>query len=346
MRVDHPRWKDRIDRRAALIVGVYLVVAVAWILGSDWLAARIAGGDPGLYARIQSMKGIAFVATLAAGLYLAIAWANAREWHLALAKRELEETLMVSQRLEALGTLAGTVVHDFNNVIAVIRGTTTLIELEGKASDGVLARLRQIEQAAGQAEQLVRQLQLFMRNAPVAFETADLREVLKALAPILERAAGRDISLQVDPAGLGLPVQLVRSQVESTILNLVVNARDALADRQEKRIRLSAGRRKLDRHVSRERPSPATGHYVTLTVADNGCGIPREQQVRIFSPFYTTKPAGRGTGLGLASVLRVMQTHGGWVEVESEPGCGAAFTLFFPAAPSGASLSRPATPAP
>lgn len=336
-------WKDRIDRRAALIVGVYLVIAIAWILGSDWLAARIAGADTEFYERLQSAKGIAFVATLAIGLYLAIAWANAREWHLAVAKRELEESLMVSQRLEALGTLAGTVVHDFNNVIAVIRGTTTLIELEGKASEGVLARLRQIDQATSQAEQLVRQLQLFMRNAPLTFETVDLREVLRALAPILERAAGRDVTLQIDAGESALPVPLVRSQVESVLLNLVLNARDALADRREKRIRLALASRLLDRHTSRERPSPASGRFVTLAITDTGCGIPREQQVRIFSPFYTTKPAGRGTGLGLASVLRVMQTHSGWVEVESEPGRGATFTLFFPAAPSGSALSRPPT---
>lgn len=340
------RLRVRVDLRAAVIAGVYLVVAVLWITGSDWLAARLAGGDVALYERLQSIKGLAFVAVLAIGLYAAIAWANAREWRLAAAKHELEETLMVAQRLEALGTLAGTIVHDFNNVIAVIRGTTGLIQMEGLATPPIAARLRQIDQAADQAEQLVRQLRLFMRNAPLTFETADLAAVVREFAPLLERAAGREVTLRTELGDALRPVRLVRSQVESALLNLVLNARDAMAAQTPRRLLISAGSRVLSRYRSPFRAEPASGEFFVLGFADTGNGIPREAQVRIFSPFYTTKAPGHGTGLGLASVLRVMQTHGGWVEVESEPGHGATFTLFFPAAAAPAGPSPRPIPGP
>jgi len=326
-----PRFTLSFDRGAAQIASIYFLVSVAWILGSDWAAMLVSGGNARLFQLLENGKGVIFVTLTGVGLYLLVALANDRARKEAEEKRLMEGMLSVAQKLEALGTLAGTLVHDFNNIIAVIRGVADLMKMEDYDTKRVPARMDDIERSAAQAGQLVQQLMLFMQNAPATFAEVDPGRELTDSLPLLKQAATKlaEVTLAIDE---NLPrVKLVPSQFRVALLNLVLNARDAIEDTAEKKIMLEARVRRLDRYRSLFQPDPVSGTYVAVSVADTGCGIPRSDFVQVFGPFYTTKPQGKGTGLGLTSVLKVMQTHRGWVEVESEVGKGTRFTLFLPA---------------
>lgn len=326
-----PRLTLSFDRGAARIASIYFLVSVAWILGSDWAAMLVAGGNARLFHLLENGKGIIFVTLTGAGLYLLVALTNARARKEAEEKRLMEGMLIVAQKLEALGTLAGTLVHDFNNIIAVIRGVANLMKMEDYDIKTVPARIDEIERSAAQADQLVQQLMLFMQNAPTSFEEVDVGRQLTNSLPLLKQAATRlaEVALTIEE---NLPsVTLVSSQFHMALLNLVLNARDAVEETADKKIMIEARVRRLDGYRSLFQPDPVSGTFVTVSVADTGCGIPRSDLVQVFGPFYTTKPQGKGTGLGLTSVLKIMQTHRGWVEVESEVGKGTRFTLFLPA---------------
>ncbi|MDD2762486.1 MAG: ATP-binding protein [Opitutaceae bacterium] len=324
------------DRGAAQIAGIYFVVSVGWILGSSGMAAFLAGGNARLLNLLENAKGIFFVTVTGAGLYLMVALTNARARRQAEEKQLMEGMLSVAQRLEALGTLAGTLIHDFNNILAVIRGMADMVKLEHYDVRTLPAHIEQIERSVIQAEQLIQQLMLFMRNAPASFAETDVGRELRNSLPVLRQAAGRqvEVTLKIEE---NLPdVELLPSQFNMALLNLVLNARDALEQAARQQIIIEAKARELSRYHSLFQPKPVSGTHVTIAVADTGCGIARSDFVRVFSPFFTTKPLGKGTGLGLASVLKVMQTHRGWVELQSEVGVGTQFTLFLPA------VSRPA----
>lgn len=321
-----------LDKNALLIAAVYLGVTTAWIIGSDALVEFLAGGDLATVQHLQRVKGIGFMVATAVGLYVLIASSLARQRRQAEEMRRMEEMLSVSQRLEALGTLAATVVHDFNNIITVIRGMTELSSLDGYHSEKMPDRMRAIEKAADQAGHIVKQLTHFMHNAPHAFAPGDVAGVIVGFEPMLRQALGRRVTLRLAIPDEARPaVDHDRSQVEQILLNLAVNARDAMEGCPTCELTISAGLRTLSDHTSVFRPARVSGAFVVITVADTGCGIPPENIVRIFSPFFTTKPEGKGTGLGLASVLRLMQQHQGWVEAESERDVGTRFHLFFPA---------------
>lgn len=341
-----PRLTLSFDRGAAQIASIYFLVSVAWILGSDWVAMLVAGGNARLFQLLENGKGIIFVTLTGAGLYLLVTLANARARKEAEEKRLMEGMLNAARRLEALGTLAGTLVHDFNNIIAVIRGMANLMKMENYDTKTVPARIDEIERSAAQAGQLVQQLMLFMQNAPTSFEEVDVGRQLTDSLPLLKQAATRlaEVTLSIDET---LPrVKLVSSQFPVALLNLVLNARDAIEDTAEKKIMIEARVRQLDRYRSLFKPDPVSGTFVTISVTDTGCGIPHSDLVLVFGPFYTTKPQGKGTGLGLTSVLKVMQTHRGWVEVESEVGKGTRFTLFLPAVDHAAADAVPEHSAP
>lgn len=320
-----------LDRHALTISGAYFVLALLWIWGSDWLAEQISSAGSVNIHLIQSYKGTAYVTATAVALYLAVSWNNRRQRRLAAEKRIVEEMLAVSQRLEALGTLAGTIVHDFNNVLAVIRGQTEVMKLEGYDASEVPHHVKAIETATIQAHQMVRELMLFMRDAPGELVEGDLGQQIRRIQPVLTQAVGRTVELTIDAPASVPTVRFDPSQVERTVLNLVMNARDALEQVRTRRINLSVATCSLKNYRSLFRPQASSGEYVQVRVQDNGCGISRENFARIFAPFFTTKAPGRGTGLGLTSVLRVMQSHCGWVEVSSTPGEGSTFTLYFPA---------------
>jgi len=331
-----------LDRGAARIASIYFLVSVGWIFGSDWLAMVFASGDAHRFHQLENIKGMVFVTLTAAGLYLLVALANARARKEAEEKRLMEGMLAVARRLEALGTLAGTLVHDFNNIVAVIRGVANLVKLEAYDARNLPARIDEIERSAAQAGQLVQQLMLFMRNAPASFEEAEVaRELTNSLA-LLRQAASQSVEVALRLENDLPRVNLVSSQFHVALLNLVLNARDAVEATAGKQITIEARRRDFRGYRSVFQPEPVSGVFVAISVADTGCGIARGEMAQVFGPFYTTKPEGKGTGLGLTSVLKIMQTHRGWVEVESEVGKGTRFTLFLPAVTASSLEAEPA----
>ncbi len=245
-------------------------------------------------------------------------------------RNELEAQLRESHKMQAVGTMAGGIAHDFNNILSAILGNVELAKADCAAGSPVLESLREIEKAGRRARDLVRQILTFSRNepprrtaVPVAEAIHDTERLLRVtLPPAIE------LRLQLDRH---LPAMLAdATQVEQALLNLCTNAIHAIGDARGT-VCVEASAVQPDHRLC-ERLALPHGEYVAISVVDNGPGIDPATQLRIFEPFFTTKPVGQGTGLGLAVVHGVMRTHGGAVDVQSAPGEGSRFTLFFPAA--------------
>jgi two-component system, cell cycle sensor histidine kinase and response regulator CckA len=240
--------------------------------------------------------------------------------------RRLESQLLQSQKMEAVGRLAGGVAHDFNNSLGVILGYTEL--LMRQASEAQRGKLEQILKATQRATGLTRQLLAFSRKQVVDPKVLDLNVLLSDLEKMLGRLIGEDIDLAIVPgADLG-QVKADPGQLEQVVMNLCVNARDAMRDGgllsiETANVDLDAG------HIARHEPM-APGRYVMLAVSDTGCGIEKEILSRIFEPFFTTKESGKGTGLGLAMVYGIVKQAGGSVWVYSEVGRGTTFKIYLP----------------
>jgi signal transduction histidine kinase/ActR/RegA family two-component response regulator len=230
-------------------------------------------------------------------------------------KRALEEQYRQSQKMEALGQLAGGIAHDFNNLLTAIHGYSTMV-METLAPDSTARDdVSEILNATKRAESLTRQLLAFSRRQIIAPRIIDLAAAIRQIEPMLRRLIGEHIELVVKAPAL--PPQLVRAdpgQIEQVVINLAVNARDAMQ---------SGG--VLHISVGREPPSRAV-----MTVRDTGSGMTAETRERLFEPFYTTKAVGKGTGLGLATVHGIVRQSGGSIEVESEPGAGTTFRIVLP----------------
>jgi two-component system cell cycle sensor histidine kinase/response regulator CckA len=244
------------------------------------------------------------------------------------AQKRLEEQLRQSQKMEAIGQLAGGVAHDFNNLLTVIHGHASLL-LAGGSLTGVSARsAQQIGQAADRAASLTRQLLAFSRRQVMQPRQLDMNEVVANMTKMLGRILGEDIALQLNYSPQPARVQADAGMMEQVLLNLAVNSRDAMPKGGLLAIKISTlevDARRLAEHSERH-----TGRFVCLSVIDTGCGIPLENLRRIFEPFFTTKEVGKGTGLGLATVYGIVKQHQGWIEVESEPGKGTVFKVFLP----------------
>ena len=243
-------------------------------------------------------------------------------------RRELEERLIQAQKMDAVGQLAGGVAHDFNNLLVVISGYTDL--LLGRVKDDTsLTQLREISQAAGRAGELVAQLLAFGRRAPSVSELVELDALIGGIQPMLRRLVDQDIGLLVEVADGLSPVRADSGQLEQVLVNLVINARDAMPHGGE--IRVKATHVDLDEAQAAELRL-AVGQWVLLTVADNGSGMKSETRARIFEPFFTTKEPGKGTGLGLATVFGIVEQASGTITVDTELGCGSTFSIYLPAA--------------
>lgn len=314
------------------IVAIYLALAATWIIGSDWLAGVVSGGDRRLEQYLQTYKGLFFVTAMAGLLYALILRLQRAEEE----RRQMEEIMRITERLDGLGSLAASVVHDFNNMITVIRGQAMLARGDPAAGEAMRQRLDQILAAATHASDVAGRLSLFIRRTPQCFTALDPGVVLRGFEPLLRQGATKRVELELEIADRLPLVSLDRAQFEAALLNLVVNARDALRDQDDARVRIVVQAVTLDGHRSVFQARAVSGRFVRIDCIDNGPGIARGHVTRIFQPFYTTKPAGQGTGLGLPSVLRTCQQHGGWVELESEPGQGATFRLFLPTAAESA----------
>ena len=246
----------------------------------------------------------------------------------------LERQLHQSQRLESLGQLAGGVAHDFNNLLGVISSYADFIadEMRGQPKDdareAVLADIEQVQLAAGRAAGLTRQLLAFARREVVQPRVLSLNEVVTTVLKLLRRSLGEHVELDTRLAGDLDHVLADPGQIEQILVNLAVNARDAMPGGGT--LTIETGNADVDRANALSRAGLPPGRYVSLKVSDNGPGIPAEVADRAFEPFFTTKPKGEGTGLGLATVYGIVSQAGGNVRIYSEPGLGTTVTVLLP----------------
>lgn len=243
-------------------------------------------------------------------------------------RKRLEDQLRHSQKMEAVGQLAGGVAHDFNNLLMLIQAHNENLRERLAPSDPARKDASEIENAVNRAASLTNQLLAFSRKQVLRPKVLDLNVVLEDVAKMLDRLIGKDIELQVLPAfGLGR-IKADPSQMEQVILNLAVNSRDAMPNGG--RLTIATSDVKLNEDDSRSHEGPPPGKYVMLAVSDTGDGMDTETQARIFEPFFTTKAPGKGTGLGLATVYGVVKHSDGWIWVDSEPGRGTTFKIYLP----------------
>jgi two-component system, cell cycle sensor histidine kinase and response regulator CckA len=256
-------------------------------------------------------------------------------------RKRLEDQLRHSQRLESVGRLAGGIAHDFNNLLTSIGGNVALALMELRPEDPLRSNLSEITKAADAAANLTRQLLAFSRKQIVAPRVIDLNELISQMSKMLERVIGEDIELRVITEPSLARVRVDPGQIEQALVNLVVNARDAMPGGGELRIETANVRLEADSAP----PLPPPGAYVRVKVQDCGCGMSDEVRQHLFEPFFTTKPKDKGTGLGLATVYGSITQAGGTVEVRSEPGEGTTVLIYLPRVDDQAEpLDRPAPP--
>ncbi len=253
-------------------------------------------------------------------------------------RKRLQTHLLQAQKMEAIGQLAGGVAHDFNNILAAMIMQAELAAGAADLSPQARESFQEIRSAAERAANLTRQLLLFSRRQVMQMQMVDLNEVVTGLSRMLQRIIGEDIRLQLDLHPAALVVHADAGMLDQVVMNLAVNARDAMPDGG--RLLIETGETVLDADSARLYAEAKPGRHVWLSVSDTGGGIPPEVLPRIFEPFFTTKEVGKGTGLGLATVFGVVKQHQGWIDVESDPGQGASFHVFLPAAAAAAPGAR------
>ncbi len=257
-------------------------------------------------------------------------------------RKRLEAQLRQSQRLESVGQLAGGVAHDFNNFLSVIRGYAGFLEDSLPADSPLRADASEISQAAERAARLTNQLLVFSRRDVVRSRVLDLAELLASMRTLLERTVGEGVTLGVQVSEGLWRVEADPSQVEQVLMNLAVNARDAMGGNGSLELRLENA--ELHADDARGRADAVAGRYVRLCVRDDGAGMAPEVVERAFEPFYTTKPKGQGTGLGLATVYGIVTQAGGSITISSAPGEGTSVEVLLPA--TGAEPEAGGDPAP
>lgn len=246
----------------------------------------------------------------------------------ATALKTLEAQFVQSQKMQAIGQLAGGVAHDFNNLLTAISGHCDLLLMRHDREDPEYADLVQIHQNANRAASLVSQLLAFSRKQTLKPERLDLEDVLSDLAHLLNRLVGEKVRLQLNHMQGLSPIRADKRQLEQVLMNLVVNARDAMTGGGTIRIETEAVT--LSEPMTRDRATVPAGDYALIRVTDSGVGIPEDRLQKIFEPFYTTKKVGEGTGLGLSTAYGIVKQSGGFIFVDSVVGEGTTFLLYFP----------------
>ncbi|HEY1172126.1 MAG TPA: response regulator [Verrucomicrobiae bacterium] len=308
----------------------------------DWIQQTLSGKNPPpIELRLQANHGAGYVTLEVTSTVIRDAemvtgiLCIARD---VTERRHLEEQLRQAQKMESIGQLAGGVAHDFNNLLTVIHGHAALmlgdVEFHSKHHEA----LREVARASDRAASLTRQLLAFSRKQPMQVREVDLNEAVSDITRMLQRVLGEPITLHCEYSPSIPSVKADQSMLEQVIMNLAVNARDAMPKggtltlRTHKVIRRSI--------TSTDLTEAHDGSYVCLTAQDTGTGIPPEILQRIFEPFFTTKEPGKGTGLGLATVYGIMKQHGGWVDVQSTLGHGTSFTIYLPASTTPATAKE------
>lgn len=251
-------------------------------------------------------------------------------------QKNLEMRFAHSQKMQAVGQLAGGVAHDFNNLLTAMIGFCDLLLMRHPAGDPSFADIMQIKQNANRAANLVRQLLAFSRRQTLQPKVLDITDVLAELSHLIRRLIGENIELNMQHGrGMGM-IKVDQGQLEQVIINLAVNARDAMNGGGElsictKDVRITPANRPTRQMISPAAEDSITdGDYVMVEVKDTGCGIPRELIQQIFEPFFSTKEVGSGTGLGLSTVYGIVKQTGGYIYVSSQPNSGTTFSIYFP----------------
>src|SRR5688572_1665055 len=245
----------------------------------------------------------------------------------------LEEQLRQSQKMQAIGQLAGGVAHDFNNLLTVINGYSDMLLIDGEASDPSRHELEAIRDAGERAAQLTRQLLLFSRKAVFEPSELDVNDLVQRVGVMLRRLISEDIELRLTLAPSLPAIKADPSQLEQVVMNLALNGSDAME--QGGRLSIATGVASFDETFCRAHPEYRPGRFVQLTVEDNGSGMTPRTKAHLFEPFFTTKGPGKGTGLGLATVYGIVQESSGFITVASDVGAGTTMNVFLP------SLDRP-----
>jgi len=255
-------------------------------------------------------------------------------------QKNLEGQLYQSQKMEAIGQLAGGVAHDFNNMLGVILGHTELL-LDRPPTEEKLSRsLQEIKKAALRSAELTRQLLAFARKQDIAPKILDLNATVEGILSMLRRLIGEDIALAWHPSANLWPIKIDPSQLDQILANLCVNARDAIA--KTGKITIETHQTSFNESYQQSHPETLPGDYIMLSVSDDGCGMNAALIDKIFEPFFTTKAADKGTGLGLATVYGIVKQNNGFINVDSEPGLGTTFKIYLPRISEEIDLNNPA----
>ena len=257
-------------------------------------------------------------------------------------RRKLEEQLRQSQKMEAIGQLCGGVAHDFNNLLTVVQGHVSLLAAHTDFSADAKDSVSEIGLAGERAVQLTRQLLAFSRRQVLRPRLLDLNEVVTSIAKMLQRLLGEDIRMQLHLHAQPLPTHADAGMLDQVLMNLAVNARDAMPNGGQ--LILGTSQCVLTDAEAQALPEATPGRYNCLSITDTGCGMTDEVKAHIFEPFFTTKDVGKGTGLGLATVFGIVRQHRGTVSVSSEVGRGTTFRILFPALEASELPTTKATP--
>ena len=257
-------------------------------------------------------------------------------------QEKLREQLIQAQKTESIGRLAGGVAHDFNNMLQVILGNTMLILEEVPANSKIHESLMEIQKSAERSAGLTRQLLAFARKQTIVPIVLDLNDTVASLLKMIQRLIGENIQLIWMPGADLWLVKIDPAQIDQIMVNLCVNARDAIEGTGK--ITIKTANTTITEEYAQTHPECAAGDYVMLSIADSGHGIDPHAMPHLFEPFYTTKQVGKGTGLGLATVFGIVKQNQGFIEVQSEPGNGAAFSIFLPRSGDSVAVTSVVTP--
>lgn len=298
----------------------YVALGLAWIHFSDAAVVVLARGDVETIERMQRHKGMGFVVVTGLAIFAMVGVLLRARDRAVAERRDLQRAFDASARFEVLGQLSASVAHDFRNALTAIQAAGQLGKMTGEADEAFDLITRSVQSANANIDHLL----AFVRNEPQPHARFDVAEWLRSHEPLLRQAASRGVrvalSLPADPVLVeGSPGRMLQA-----LVNLVVNARDAMAQAPRKRLEIEV--------TVEKRSDRAPGAFARIAVIDTGHGIPPERLERIWQPLFTTKAATGGTGLGLTSAVRTVEAHGGWMEVDSVVGVGTTFRIFLPLA--------------
>ena len=321
-------WEQRVD--PADLPGMHEEFEAALAGSKDYHAQfRVHWPD----GQVRYIESFATVQRAADGKPLRLIGVNAditQRKLLAMENERLTEQFYHAQRLESIGRLAGGIAHDFNNVLVPISSFAELGQLKVEAGSKPYTYFKHIREAAERASNLTRQILTFSRNQALEMRPADLNEIVVNFQEMLERLIGVETDLQLDLTPEACTIMADPGQIEQVLMNLVVNARDAMPEGGT--LKIATRKDHVDQVAGATVGPILTGDYATLVVSDSGVGMDEATKQRVFEPFFTTKPQGKGTGLGLSTVFGIVKQHHGNIQIDSEVGRGTVVSVFLPAA--------------